>query len=249
MTEEVSLNELLEAGCHFGHQARRWNPRMKPYLYAKRDGLHVFDLVKTKEGLESAMKYLSEASKEGKRIVFIATKRQAQDIVKEAAMRAGVGYVTERWLGGMLTNYDQMRRSMTRMKKMKTQKEQGQLKQYTKKEQLLIERDIVKMEKNLGGMAVYESQPEVLVVVDTRREKVAVDEARSINIPVVGIVDSNADPSMVDYVIPANDDAVKSVFLLVNKLADAIIAGKNKVEEKKEVVDKEKKDSKVKKEK
>ncbi len=225
MAEEISLKDLLEAGCHFGHQARRWNPKMKPYLYAKRDGLHVFDLVKTKEGLEAAVGYLTEAARDGKRIVFVATKRQAQDIVREAAKRAGVAYVTERWLGGMMTNYKQMRRSMSQMKKLKTQKEAGQLSQYTKKEQLLIDRDVVKMERFLGGLAVYEEQPEVMVVVDTRREKVAVDEAKSSGVPVVGLVDSNADPSDVDWVIPANDDAVKSVALIVNKLADAIVEG------------------------
>lgn len=235
MAEEISLKDLLEAGCHFGHQARRWNPKMKPYLYAKRDGLHVFDLVKTKEGLEAAMAYLTESSRNGKRIVFVATKRQAQEIVKEAAKRANVGYVTERWLGGMLTNYKQMRRSMSQMKKLKTQKELGQLKQFTKKEQLLISRDIVKMDRFLGGLAVYEEQPEIMIVIDTRREKVAIDEARSIKIPVVGIVDSNADPSMVEYVVPANDDAVKSVAFLVNKLADAIISGRVREEIKEDV--------------
>lgn len=239
MTEEISLKDLLEAGCHFGHQARRWNPKMKPYLYTKRDGLHVFDLVKTKEGLQEAVKYLTKMASEGKRIVFVATKRQAQEIVQEAAKRAGVGYVTERWLGGMLTNYKQMTKSMSQMKRLKTSKELGQLKGYTKKELLLVDRDIMKMEKFFGGLAVYDEQPEVMIIVDTRREKVAIDEARSSHIPVVGIVDSNADPSMVDYVVPGNDDAVKSVAYLVNKLADAIIAGRTAKKEKEtEVKDK-----------
>jgi len=227
MNIDISLKDLLEAGCHFGHQARRWNPRMKPYLFAKRDGLHVFDLVKTKEGLEEACKAMYEASKDGKRIVLVATKRQAQDIVRDTAKMVGVGYITERWLGGMLTNYDQMKQSVKKLKRMKKDQEMGLLGKYTKKEQLLMTRQMAKSDKFLGGLMVYDEKPEVLFVVDTRREVVAINEARNLGMQVIGLVDSNSDPEQIDIVIPANDDAVKSIQYVVSKIAEAIVQGKN----------------------
>jgi len=226
MVIKVSLNELLEAGCHFGHQARRWHPRMRPYLYAKREGIHIFDLVKTKEGLEEACQYMYEAAAQGKRICMVATKRQAQAFIRDSAQQAGVAYVTERWLGGTLTNHDQIKSRKDRLTELKRQRETGELKKLTKKEQLLIDREINKLDRFLGGLMIYDDKPEVLFVVDTRREKVAVEEANKAGVKVVGIVDSNADPSGVDYVIPANDDAVKSVQLIVSKITESIIEGK-----------------------
>lgn len=234
MVIEITLNELLEAGCHFGHQARRWHPRMRPYLYAKREGIHIFDLVKTKEGLEESCQYMYEAAAQGKRICMVATKRQAQAFIRDSAKQAGVAYMTERWLGGTLTNYDQIKSRMNRLTELKQQRDTGQLKKLTKKEQLLIDREINKLERFLGGLMIYDDKPEVLFVVDTRREKVAIEEANKAGVTVVGIVDSNADPSGVDYVIPANDDAVKSVQLIVNKISEAIVEGKHQYAKKAE---------------
>lgn len=229
---DVSLKDLLEAGCHFGHQARRWNPKMKHYLYARRDGIHIFDLVKTKQGLDEAAKYLKQAAKSGKQIVFLATKRQAQPIVKEAALRAGVPFITERWLGGMLTNYSQIKKNIQKLKDLKRKKELNDLSGFTKRERLLIDREILKLERFLGGIAGIDGKPDILFVVDTHREKVAVDEARISQVSVVGLVDSNGDPDMVDMVIPANDDAVKSIQLIVSAVADAVIEGKKEAGEK-----------------
>lgn len=228
---EVSLKDLLEAGCHFGHQARRWHPKMKPYLYAKREGVHIFDLVKTKQGLDEACAYLNKAASDGKRIAMISTKRQAQNIVKDAAKRAGVGYVTERWLGGTLTNYVQIRTSLQKLRDWKKggTAEDARL---TKKERLLKQRAMAKVERFLGGLMIYDDIPEVLFVVDTRREKVAIDEAVLKGVPVVGVVDSNCDPTDVDVVIPANDDAVKSIQLIVRSVTEAIIDGNSKWEAK-----------------
>lgn len=222
---DVSLKDLLEAGCHFGHQARRWNPHMKPYLYAKRDGIHIFDLVKTKEGLDEACKVLRQAAKSGKKIVFLATKRQAQPLVKEAAVKAGVPFITERWLGGMLTNYAQIKKNIQKLKDLKKKKETNNLDEYTKKERLLIDREINKLDRFLGGIAQMDGKPDVMFVVDTHREKVAIDEARQSGVTIVGMVDSNGEPNGIDVVIPANDDAVKSIQLIVSAIAASVSEG------------------------
>lgn len=226
MNIDISLKQLLEVGSHFGHQARRWNPRMKQYLFAKRDGLHVFDLVKTKEGLEEACRVMYDASKNNKRILMVATKRQAQDIVKDHAIRLGLGYVTERWLGGMLTNFDQMKGSFKKMKKTKKEQESGLLGKFTKKEVLMLNRNFGKNEKYLGGLMMHDQLPEIMYVVDTRREAVAISEARALGIKIVGLVDSNCDPANIDVVIPANDDAVKSIAYITGKICEAIAMGK-----------------------
>ena len=226
--QEVSLKELLEAGCHFGHQAKRWNPKMKQYLYIARGGVHIFDLVKTKAGLDEAMKYVESLVKDGKQIIFVGTKRQAQGIVKEAAMKVGMPYITTRWMGGLLTNNDQIGKSIKKLVELRKQKSIGKFVKYTKREQLLIDREIDKLTKFLGGLTELKGAPGAVFVVDTHKEAGSVKEARSMGVPVVGLVDSNADPDVVDYVIPVNDDAVKSIQLVVAKITEAVESGLEK---------------------
>ena len=222
----VDLRELLEAGCHFGHQAKRWNPKIKKYIYAKRDGVHIFDLAKTAEMLIRAMEFVRSWVKEGHEIVFVGTKRQAKEIVREEAKRVGAPYLAERWLGGTITNWDEISKRIKVLREMKKKREKGEYKKYTKKENVLITRKIERLERFLGGIENLDEPPEALFVVDTHREEVAVREARMKGKPVVGIVDSNADPEMVDYPIPANDDAVRSIKLIVNRIAGAYADGK-----------------------
>jgi small subunit ribosomal protein S2 len=224
---EITLQQLLEAGCHFGHQSRRWNPRMTKYIYGERDGVHIFDLVKTKSGLDAALEFISKAASEGKTILFLGTKRQAQEIVKRTAIEVGMPYLIQKWPGGVLTNFEQIRKSVKRMTDLKDKREKGELKRYTKREQLLLDRDILQLEKNFGGIATLDKLPDVLFVVDTHRESVAVHEARIMNIPVVGMVDTNGSPMEVDYVIPTNDDAVKAIELVVGQVGQAIKENKN----------------------
>ena len=214
---EVTLKDLLEAGCHFGHQSRRWNPAMKKYIFGERGGVHIFDLVKTKEGLEAAIEFAK-----GKTILWVGTKRQAQEIVKAAAVKLGMPYMVQRWLGGILTNFGQMQKRVYKLKDLKAKRESGELKKYTKREQLLIDREIAQLEKFLGGVADMDKLPDALFVVDTHKEEVAVREANRMGVPVIGMVDTNGDPARIDYIIPVNDDAVKSIELVVNAVASAI---------------------------
>ncbi len=219
---DVTLQQLLEAGCHFGHQTRRWNPRMKKYIYGDRDGVHIFDLAQTKAGLDAALAFLQQAKKDNKVILFVGTKRQAQEVVKKVATDINMPYLVQRWPGGILTNFEQLQKSVRRMVDLKDKREKGELKKYTKREQLLIDRDILQLEKTFGGVKDMTKVPDVLFVVDTHREDVAVKEARRMNIPVVGMVDTNGNPSLVDYVIPTNDDAIKAVELILDAVADTI---------------------------
>lgn len=224
---EVDLKELLEAGSHFGHQARRWNPKMKKYIYTERDGVHIFDLVKTGALLEQAMEAMRDMVRAGKQVVFVGAKRQAKAIVREEATKVGAAFVTERWLGGMLTNWDEMEKRLKKLARLKKQKETGELaKKYTKLEQSKIDKEIERLERFFGGIATLTKRPDALFVVDTNREKTAVYEANKVGVTVFGIVDSNADPSVVDYPIPANDDAVRSIKLIVEKMAHAYADGK-----------------------
>lgn len=218
----ISLKDLLEAGCHFGHQARRWNPKMKKYIYGERGGVHIIDLVQTKKGLDDACEFVKKLAGEGKIVLFVGTKRQAAGIVKDQAIRIGMPYLTQRWVGGFLTNWQEINKRIRKLYEMKEKREKGEYKVYTKKEQLLLDREIAKLEKFLGGVAKLEKLPDALFVVDTHREEVAVAEANRMGVPVVGVVDTNADPEMVDWVIPSNDDAVKAVELIVRTVADAI---------------------------
>jgi len=221
----VTLQQLLEAGCHFGHQSRRWNPSMDEYIYGVRDNVHIFDLVKTKKGLDEALEYLTGVVANGGKVLWVGTKRQARGIVEEAAKKTGMPFVAQRWLGGMLTNFSQLQKSVKRLKSLKDRREKGELKKYTKKEQLEFDREIAKLERFLGGVADMEKLPEAMFVVDTHQEIVAVKEAKRAGVQVVGIVDTNAEPSLVDYVIPANDDAVKSIELIVGAVVEAIMKG------------------------
>ncbi len=224
---QVSLEELLEAGCHFGHQGRRWNPKMKPYIYAKKEGVHIFDLEKTAAGLVKAMAFVRDLVGEGKKIVFVGTKRQAADIIKEEATQAGIPYVNMRWLGGTITNWEQIKKGIDRLAELETKKQKGELKIYTKKENVLFDREIDKLNRFVGGLRTLTDLPQAIFVVDVKKEIAAVREARNKGITVIALVDSNADPDLVDYVIPANDDAVRSIKLIVSKLAQAFQDGKN----------------------
>ncbi len=230
---KISLKDLLEAGCHFGHQSRRWNPKMKPYLYTVRDKVHIFDLAKTKEGLEKACEYVQKITAEGKVVVFVGAKRQAQAIVKEEAKKAGMPYVSERWLGGTITNWDELKKRVKMLIEMKEKKEKGEYKKYTKKEQVLLDRDILRLEKFFGGLVSLEDLPAAIFIVDTKKEEAAVKEARRKEIPIVGIVDSNSDPDLIDYIIPANDDAVGSIKLIVETVGKAAKKGREAWEKKK----------------
>lgn len=221
---EVTLKDLLEAGAHFGHQARRWNPKMKRYIYGERGGVHILDLVQTKKGLDEAVAYVKTLATEGRIILFVGTKRQAAGIVKDQAIKAGMPYLTQRWVGGLLTNWQEISKRIRKLYEMKDKRGKDEYKVYTKKEQLLLDREISKLEKFLGGVAGLEKLPDALFVVDTHREEVAVLEANRMGISVIGIVDTNADPDKVDYVIPSNDDAVKAVELIVTTISQAIQA-------------------------
>jgi small subunit ribosomal protein S2 len=245
----ITLEELLEAGSHFGHQVRRWNPKMAPYIYAQNEGVHVFDLAKTREALIEACTILTTASKEGKVILFVGTKRQARELVEQAAKNTGMPYVVTRWVGGLLTNFEQMRRSVKKLQDMKKGMEDGTYDDRTKRERLLMDRDIAKLERIFGGVTSLTKMPDYLFIVDTKEEATAVFEAKKLGIPVIGIVDTNADPTIIDYPIPANDDAVKSLGLLIGAGEKAILEGQGKevkAEEKKEIkAKKEEKTDKV----
>ena len=227
---KIGLKDLLDAGCHFGHQAQRWNPKMAPFLYGVRDGVHIFDLAKTKENLEKAAEFAKDTVAKGGKIIFVGTKRQAQAIVKEEAQKAKMPFITERWLGGIITNWDNIKKSIDKLKDLKTQKEAGELKKYTKKENILIDREIARLERFFGGLVDLKELPAALFVVDVKKEQAALREAAKKNIPVIAIVDSNSDPDMVDWVIPANDDAVGSIKLIVSLIAEAVKRGQQKDE-------------------
>ena len=228
----VPLEELLEAGAHFGHQARRWNPKMAEYIYTIRDKVHVFDLVKTQEGLKRACEFVEALGKTGKTLLIVGTKRQAKAIVKEEALKAGAFYMSERWLGGLITNWGEIKRRIDKLVEMRQKKEAGEYGKYTKKENLLIDREITKIDRFLGGLVGLKDLPEAIFIVDTRKEISVVREARAKDLPVIGMVDSNADPVGIDYLIPVNDDAVRSVKLVVEKIAEAYAAGKAQAEKK-----------------
>lgn len=223
----IDLEALLEAGCHFGHQARRWNPKMAPYIYTERDGIHIFDLAKTATQLEAACQMLYEAGNLGKTVVFVGTKRQAQEIVKTAALDAGALFTITRWPAGLVTNWEQVGKSITKLNQMKKDREEGKFTKYTKYEQVQIDKQIAKLERFFGGVSTLKRIPDMLVVADVNTDLVAVKEARAKGIPVLAIVDSNVDPDLADVVIPANDDAVGSIKVLITHLASAYKAGRS----------------------
>lgn len=232
MATKISLKDLLEAGAHFGHQAKRWNPKMKPYLFGVRNGVHIFDLVRTKEGLEKAVDFVKNLTAEGGVIVFVGTKRQAAEIVKEEAKKAGVPHVWERWLGGTITNWEQIKKSIEKLVEMKEKREKGEYKEFTKKENILIDREIARLERFFGGLVGIKELPSAIFVVDTKKEEAAVKEAKKKGITVVAVVDSNSDPDLVDYVIPGNDDAVGAIKLMVGTIAEAAREGQQAWEKK-----------------
>ncbi len=229
MSIKVSLDQLLESGAHFGHQTRRWNPKMEEYLYGDENGVHIFDLTKTKPLIEEALGFLTKAASEGKTIVILGTKKQIKEKVAEVAEKAGVPYVNERWLGGTISNFPQMKRSLKKLEEMKVNMAEGAYKRYTKKERLLIEREIARLERFFGGIKDLTDIPQVLFVVDSKREAGAVREANTGKVTVVGIVDSNSDPEVLDYPIPMNDDASKALEYVLELVGEAIMEGKKKI--------------------
>ena len=222
----VSMKQLLEAGVHFGHQTRRWNPKMAPYIFTERNGIYIIDLQKTVRKLEEAYMFVRELSAEGKEVLFVGTKKQAQDSIREEAVRAGAHFVNARWLGGMLTNFRTIRGRIARLSQLKAMEEDGTFDLLPKKEVVKLNHEIEKLEKFLGGIKEMKKLPGALFIVDPRKEKIAVSEAKKLGIPVVAIVDTNCNPDEVDYVIPGNDDAIRAVKLIASCMADAIIEGR-----------------------
>lgn len=230
---ESVLEELFEAGSHFGHVVKKWNPKMKKFLWGAKNGIHIFDLEKTVSGLDEATKILVELAASGKRIILVGTKRQVRQMVEAEAKRLNIPYITQRWIGGLITNWKQVKQTVDRLNSQKLKREAGQLKKYTKKEQVMFDKEIARLERNIGGIATLKEAPEVVVVFDTHKEKLAVKEASSRGITVVGIVDSNANPDPVDYPIPMNDDSAKGLEIVCRLLGQAIENGLKKLKEEK----------------
>ncbi|GAB1613872.1 MULTISPECIES: 30S ribosomal protein S2 [Mammaliicoccus] len=225
----ISMKQLLEAGVHFGHQTRRWNPKMKKYIFTERNGIYIIDLQKTVKKVDEAYNFIKSVSEEGGKVLFVGTKKQAQESVKEEAERAGHYYVNQRWLGGILTNYKTISKRVKRISEIEKMEEDGTFDVLPKKEVVEIKKEYDRLIKFLGGIRDMKSMPQALFVVDPRKERNAIAEAHKLNIPIVGIVDTNCDPDEIDYVIPANDDAIRAVKLLTGKMADAIIEGQQGV--------------------
>ena len=223
---QINMREMLEAGLHFGHQTRRWNPKMKPYIFGARNGIYIINLDKTLPLFQRACDFVAKTAAKGGNILFVGTKRQAQEIIREEAARCGMYYVDHRWLGGMLTNHQTIRKSVERLKNYTAMQEDGTINRYKKKEILMIQKETQKLERNLGGIKDMKSLPAAIVVIDPKREDIAVTEANRLGIPVVATADTNCDPAGIDHLIPGNDDALKSIRLICSKLADAILAGK-----------------------
>ena len=222
----VAMKQLLEAGVHFGHQTRRWDPRMAEYIFQARNGIHIIDLQKTSKKLDEAYNFIREQAEEGKTILFVGTKKQAQECVKEAAEKCGMYYVDKRWLGGMLTNFDTIQKRIQRLKDLENMAEDGTFEVLPKKEVILLKKEMEKLERNLGGIKEMTELPGVIFLVDPKKERIAVLEAKKLGIPTVGLVDTNCDPNDVDYVIPGNDDAIRAVKLIADVIANAVIEGK-----------------------
>jgi small subunit ribosomal protein S2 len=220
------MKELLEAGVHFGHQTRRWNPKMKEYIFGERNGIHIVDLQKTLKMFRDAARYVGEQAAQGKTVLFIGTKRQAQEAVAEEARRCGMFWVNHRWLGGTLTNWATVQKSIKRLKDLKAMVEDGRMDQFSKKERARLEREMKHLQQNLEGIENMSGLPDVIFVIDAHNEEIGVREARRMGIPVVSIVDTNSDPDLVDWVIPGNDDALRAIKLFTSKIADAVVEGR-----------------------
>ena len=222
----ISMKQLLEAGVHFGHQTRRWNPKMKKYIFTERNGIYIIDLQKTVKKVEEAYKWVKELAANGGTVLFVGTKKQAQDSVKEEAIRSGMYYVNQRWLGGTLTNFETIQKRIARLKDIERMEEDGTFDVLPKKEVVMLKKQQERLEKFLGGIKDMKQLPDALFIIDPRKERIAVAEAHKLNIPIVGMVDTNCDPDEIDVVIPANDDAIRAVKLLTGKMADAILEAK-----------------------
>ena len=222
----VAMKQLLEAGVHFGHQTRRWEPKMAEYIFQARNGIHIIDLQKTSKKLDEAYAFLKEQAEEGKTVLFVGTKKQAQECVKEAAEKSGMYYVNQRWLGGTLTNFTTIRKRIDRLEELERMQEDGTFDVLPKKEVILLKKEMEKLEKNLGGIKDMKELPGVMFIVDPKKERIGILEARKLGIPVIGLVDTNCNPEDVDYAIPGNDDAIRAVALIADCMANAIIEGK-----------------------
>jgi small subunit ribosomal protein S2 len=233
----ITAKELLEAGVHFGHQTRRWNPKMKPYIYKEQNGIYIIDLRKTLEELEKAYKVLFDLAAEGKTVIFVGTKRQAKDSVREDAERCGMFYINERWLGGTLTNFKTIRQSIERLEDLEAMEKDGRIEQLSKKEKLAVDKQKKRLLKVLCGIREMKTLPSCLIVMDTKKEAIAIREARKLDIPLIGLIDTNSDPDELDYAIPANDDAIRSIKLFTRVLADAILEGRAKYLKNKEFLE------------
>ncbi|MCL2767323.1 MAG: 30S ribosomal protein S2 [Synergistaceae bacterium] len=221
----VSMKQLLECGVHFGHQTRRWNPKMKPYIFTERNGVYIIDLQKTVRGLERAYEFIRKVAENGGTVLFVGTKRQAQDTIAEEALRCGQYYVNQRWLGGLMTNFPTIRRRVVRMLELRKYDENDNWDNFTKKEKVVLRKEQSKLERYLCGIAEMKNVPDALFLIDPRREENAVAEARKLGIPVVSIVDTNCDPGLIDFPIPGNDDAIRAIKLITGLMADAVIEG------------------------
>lgn len=224
----VTMKELLEAGVHFGHQVRRWNPKMKEYIFGERNGIYIIDLQKTQKLFRDSLNFVTESfsQKPNQKVLFVGTKRQAQDAIKEEAERCGQFYVNNRWLGGLLTNYETVKKSINRLKEIEAMREDGRAEMLTKKERLQLDREHEKLMKNLAGIKDMNGHPDMLFIIDVRKEDIAVKEANKLNIPIVAVVDTNCSPEGIDHVIPGNDDALRAIRLFASRIADAILEGK-----------------------
>jgi small subunit ribosomal protein S2 len=222
----IAMKDLLEAGVHFGHQTKRWNPKMKPYIFGERNGIYILDLGKTVKLFREAEEFIRNLAAEGRTVLFVGTKRQAQDVIAEEAQRCSMFYVNERWLGGLLTNFATIQRSLGRLRDLEAMTTDGRYDTLSKKEIARSEKERRKLQKNLEGIRGMTRLPDAVFVVDTKKEKIAVDEARKLKIPVIGVVDTNCDPDEVDFVVPGNDDALRAIRLFASRIADAVIAGR-----------------------
>ena len=222
----VAMKQLLEAGVHFGHQTRRWDPKMAEYIFQARNGIHIIDLQKTSKKLDEAYAFVKEQAEEGKTVLFVGTKKQAQECMKEAALKCGMFYVDQRWLGGMLTNFGTIQKRIQRLKDLEAMEQDGTFDVLPKKEVILLKKEMEKLERNLGGIKEMNELPGVIFLVDPKKERIAILEAKKLGIPVVGLVDTNCNPEEVDYAIPGNDDAIRAVKLIADVMANAVIEGK-----------------------
>jgi len=225
----ITMKEMLEAGMHFGHQTRRWNPKMKPYIFGARNKIYIINLDKTLPLFNKAYEFVADVAAKGGTVLFVGTKRQAQEIVKEEAERCGMYYINNRWLGGMLTNHQTIKNSVDRLKRFEAMQEDGTINHYTKKEALQISKEAVKLERNLGGIKNMKSLPSAIFLVDPKREQIAIEEANRLGIPVVALIDTNCDPRGIDFLIPGNDDALRSLKLICSKMAEAVLSGREKL--------------------